>query len=192
MAIQFYYNDAGTWRKLSNMYYNVAGTFQELDTVYYNDDGTWREVFTNTAVSLDNVNAAGQRDTSSGIGIATGAYQLQSDGTAATRVNTNTTTDATTITEISDNWWTAKPQTGVGGDFEVRATQTGTSGGGTFTGTLDAWEDISVTREWELVDTCNNCDRINSRTLLIEIRDAADMIVQDSASIVLRTVLFGP
>lgn len=194
MPIEFHYNDAGTWRKLSEIHYfdDVIADWRELDAVWYNDAGVFRQVFTNKAVSLDNITANGTRNTSGGSGTATAAYQLQTDGTAATRTNTNSGTDATTVTGISDNWWTGKPETSVGTDFEARATETGSSGGGTFTGTLDTWEAITVLREWKLADTCNNCEREESRTLLIEIRDVLTMTVQASAVISLRTQLFGP
>ncbi len=193
MPIEFHYNDNGTWRKMNEMHYNDASTWRELDAIWYNDQGDWKQVFTNKAVSLTNWTATGSRNTTAaGVQTATGAYQVQADGTAAERVNTNSNTDSTTVTGILDNWWTGKPQAGVGNDYEVRATQTGSSSGGIFSGTLDTWEDISVTREWELTDSCNFCEANESRTLLIEIRDALTQTVQDSAVITLRTNLFGP
>ena len=194
MPIETHYNDNGVWRKMSEIHYydGSLGDWREISDAYYNDQGTCRQVFTNRAVSLDNKTVQSSRDTSGGSGTATAAYILTTDGRAREEVNQTQFTDSTITQDLSgDNWWTGKPQASVGDDFEVRATQTGGNAFGTFTGTLDTWEAITVDREWELTVTGAFTEITATRTLLIEIRDAATQTVRDSATITIRALLFG-
>lgn len=193
MPAEFYYNDSGVWRQMTEIHYNDSGTWRRLSEMHYNDSGTWRQVFDNDFVSLDPQAIASNRDTTSGGGTATAGYLLTTDGIAQQEVNTSFITDSTTISALAgNNWWTGKPQVGVGNSYEVRATQTATNGNGSLSGTLGAWLALSSLRQWTLTDTGINVDRIATRTILIEIRDTATMTVQDSASVNLTTTLVGP
>lgn len=195
MAVEFFYNDQGTWRKMTEMHYydGTLPNWRELSQVWYNDQGTWRQVFDNRTVSLNNYTVESSRDTSGGGGTATAAYILTTDGIAREEINQNDGTDTTITQDIAgDNWWTGKPDAGIGTSFEVRATLNGGNAFGTFTGTLNTWEAITVDREWSLVNTSGGITEINAnRSLLIEIRDAATQTVQASATITLRALLFG-
>lgn len=197
MATETYKHDGTDWQLITAIQYtDDTLTDRSLTEMWYNDDGTWLQVFdtiASNAVSLDDKNVTSTRDTASGSGTATSTYQLTSDGIAQQHNNINSSTDTTATTNLSgDNWWTGKPSVAIGDDYEVMATQTGTSGAGTFTGTLGAWTSLSTLQDWELVDTGNFVERISSRTLTIEIRDTATMTIQDTATVVVRTVLFGP
>lgn len=197
MAIETYYNDQGTWRKINKFYYydgNIA-SWRELADIYYNDNGTWRQVFTNLGVSLNNYTVESSRNTAGGGGAKTAfaGYTLTEDGRARETKNIGPNTDTTATTDIAnDNWWTGKPQAGVGADYECRATVQGTSSGGNVLGSFNVWLDMVVDNSWSISDSCVFCEETEFRNLLIEIRDKATQTVQASANIIIRTELFGP
>jgi len=81
--------------------------------------------------------------------------------------------------------------------YEVRATVVSSVDGGspvTFTGTVGTWETLGTARTWELttgyVDA--STDRAAIRILFFEIRETATGLVQDSATIDLRTFIDAP
>ena len=68
------------------------------------------------------------------------------------------------------------------GDYEIRATQTGSSGSATRTGTLNTWQALSSQRNWRITRAAPGTA---TWTLTIEIRDATSLVVLDSASYLL-------
>lgn len=103
-------------------------------------------------------------------------YELQSSGQARTYTNISG------YQNISGEWKIS----GTGSNYEVRATVSATSdSNGEFTGTLNTWQDLGTTREWQKTNS-SGAGGLQYTTLLIEIRDAATLVVLDSASIDLR------
>lgn len=100
------------------------------------------------------------------------SYSLTSAGAVQQSINGG---GATTI----ENWIT--PQSGMSG-YEGRVTATGS--GGTFTGTTGSWLNLGTTRTWEL--SHNVSGAFVSRSLTVEIRDAATLSVLTTATITLN------
>jgi hypothetical protein len=134
-------------------------------------------------VSLLNQNIAASRLIFNPPVTATAAYILTNDGKAQSFVNNpNGTIPPATDVNTTD-WWEAKPVTGIGSDYQVRATLQSSSGIGNLTGTLDTWTTITASLVWQLQVTSSVPAELNNRQLLIEIRDVSTQTVQDSAII---------
>ena len=197
MPAEFYYRNAGVWNKMTEIGYYQGATLRDLASVWYNNNGTWLQVFNKAAaaqVSLTNRAITGSRNTSGGSGTATAIYRLSTDGIAKEQKTATSNSDSLgPLTDLPGNdWWTAKPQAGIGSSYEVRATVASTSGTGTLTGTIGAWTTINPDQLWQLQDTGNNVERNSTRTLTIEIGLAGQSTAIASASITLNAFLFGP
>lgn len=181
-----YYNDSGTWRKLNQIYYNDSGTWRELREVYYNDNGTWRRVFTNEEIVITNRTATDSADTSGGPASATASYLLENDGQASLTIGG-------VLTDIDGEWYSQAPVAAFGSDYETRATVTFSNGNGSLSGSSTGnWIALNPGKQWDLSDSGDNVERIAIRDLFIEIRDGTTQEVLTSATITLRTFLFGP
>lgn len=73
----------------------------------------------------------------------------------------------------------------IGDDYDIRFTQTASSGGGTFTGTLNTWMQINADRVFTFSVSRNviGTSGVLTRTILVEIRRRSDNAVVVSASI---------
>ena len=158
-------NDAGTWRQLAGVYVNDAGTWREIQEVYVNDAGTWRSVFVNDLITIIDDEA---RSETSGVGSTTSTYRLTSTGIIQISAGSPSAT-------VDSGFWIT-PQTNMA-NFEVRATQLS---GTMTTGTLNAWQNLGTSRAWTLTRASVGT---SEASLLIEIRNAANSTVMDSATI---------
>jgi hypothetical protein len=82
------------------------------------------------------------------------------------------------------------------GDYQVRAIQTGASGGTLVGGTLNEWINLGPNIQWFLnvdaIDTgMNYITRTGSRTLAISIRRTSDLQILSSATIILNATARG-
>lgn len=75
-----------------------------------------------------------------------------------------------------------RPTTAASGTYSVRATQTGSTGIGTRSGTLNTWLALSVDRIWSIT---RNASGTATWTLTIEISDDGGSTVLDSGTVTL-------
>lgn len=80
------------------------------------------------------------------------------------------------------------PTSSAPGSYVIRATQTSSTGGGTFTGTLNTWQALSTSRTWEL---SKNNEGTFTRTLTIEISGDGGSTTLDSGSVTLTATYSG-
>lgn len=80
------------------------------------------------------------------------------------------------------SWWTAAPSTGIGNDYEIRATTV--SGSAINIGTLNTWQALSSNRTYGMLETTNG-NTTRSGVVLFEIRDTATSTVRDSYELTL-------
>ena len=120
-------------------------------------------------VSITNRNVSQTSVTT--LAVARAGYRLNSTGVVESRKNAAYVTLETWL------------NTGTNSQYQSRATQTGSSGSPTITGTLNTWATLSAAQEWSIVPPALNT--VASLTLLIEIRNASTLVVIDSATITL-------
>lgn len=97
------------------------------------------------------------------------------------------------ITATNDSglqWWGAGNTSGIGSSYDIRATLQ--SGLGVSSGTLNTWQRLSSNRGWSLTSGGNVSPGNYDTTLLIEIRDATTLVVEDSATVLLRNIVQDP
>ena len=80
------------------------------------------------------------------------------------------------------------PTSSAPGSYVIRATQTASSGSGTFTGTLNTWQALTFSRTWQVT---KNAEGSFSRTLTIEISDDGGSTILDSGSVQLIAIYSG-
>ena len=80
------------------------------------------------------------------------------------------------------------PTSSAPGSYVIRATQTASSGSGTFTGTLNTWQALTTSRTWQVT---KNAEGSFSRTLTIEISDDGGSTTLDSGSVQLIAIYSG-
>jgi hypothetical protein len=132
---------------------------------------------------LSSVNITEQTVSATGGGFdqagATVKYSLLSDGTARTLEIADFVYNDDAI---PGEWLVG----GVAADFSVRATASVFNMGpdGFFSGTLDTWESLSSTREWEVSVNTQNSQAEAVAYLLIEIAYTADLTTVISSAII--------
>lgn len=102
---------------------------------------------------------------------------FRTDGT----VDESTNAGTSQIDSATD--WVRPDPPGDSGDYDIRATQTGSSGPGSRTGTLNTWLSLSSQRTWTMTRVSGF--GTSTWTLNIEIRDANSLVVLDSGIYVL-------
>lgn len=80
------------------------------------------------------------------------------------------------------------PTSSAPGSYVIRATQTASTGFGTFTGTLNTWQALTSSRTWQVT---RNSEGSFSRTLTIEISDDGGSTTLDSGSVQLTAIYSG-
>lgn len=78
-------------------------------------------------------------------------------------------------------WWSASPETGIGSDYEIRASIVS---GTVSSGTTGSWLALSLQRSWNRLSGAEGV--FESVTLTIEIRDVATSTVQDTTTVTLN------
>jgi hypothetical protein len=165
-------NDAGTWRPIESVYVNDLGTWRRINAIYVNDLGTWRQVFSGEVVAISDITSFVDVATPSN---ATSFYSLNTDGTV-------TYADSNGTGTLLENWVT--PTSLAGAAYEARATKV--SGNNLTSGTLGTWLPISSNLQWTL--TRSSIGSLQT-VLTIEIRRASDLIVLDSATVTLHSLV---
>jgi hypothetical protein len=46
MATEFWYKEAGTWRKVKEAWYKESATWRKAKEIWFKESGTWRKIFT--------------------------------------------------------------------------------------------------------------------------------------------------
>lgn len=46
MATEFWYKEAGTWRKVKEAWYKESTTWRKAKEIWFKESGTWRKIFT--------------------------------------------------------------------------------------------------------------------------------------------------
>lgn len=83
---------------------------------------------------------------------------------------------------LDGRWWSAGSTTGIGNDYEIRATYS--SGDTINIGSAGTWLSLSATRTFGMLET-SNLSNTRSGSITIEIRDVATSTVQSSIVITL-------
>lgn len=131
-------------------------------------------------------------------GTATADVGFESDGEATLIQNQTPGTDSLTPAQDynTTDWWTAKPDVGIGASYEVRATLILPILDGNltfFTGVLDTWIDLNTSPRWRLTDSGTNVTQaFAERRFTIEIRNAGGPGVLATSTVELGTNLFDP
>lgn len=193
MAIEFYKFDGTSFQLMTEIAYQDGAMLRNITEVHYKDVNTWRQVFATTVpieVSLADFTISSIRNTSLGSGTVTAGYVLETDGTAVRRVNNGLNSDTLIDSDLpGDNWWTGKPDVGIGTSYQVMATVTATNGIGSLSGTIGAWTTITSEQSWLLTNTGNNVSEVATRDIFVQIRDVATSTVQDTATTALDGTL---
>lgn len=151
----------------------------------------------NPNISLVGQSFSSTRNTALGLGTATSAVIFNSDGEALERANDNVNTDATSDTDYNaTDWWTNKPFTNIGDDFDIEVTITSALSGGTgsaaFSGPTGSQLSLSTTRIFQLTDEGNNVNTIGDPAtieLQVELIDANTGITQATQTFTLTAPL---
>lgn len=109
------------------------------------------------------------------------------------RYNTDgsVTVDKGNVGSYTNIGWASPTSTGIGSDYEIKATKTSGNSFSTPTGpTLGTWHSLSSSRQWTLSVGPNNYPEIKDCTLSIQIRDSATSTVQDTATITMYVESF--
>lgn len=163
----------GSWRTITAPAVRVGGTWRTVTAGWVRVGGTWRQFFGGGGGGGPTVSISNATVNDVGVNNPAGAgYSLVNTGAIQTRVNF--------VASGAGNWIT--PQTGMSG-YDARATVTG-GGGGSLSGTVGSWVNLASSQTWELSSAVSGA--LVSRTLLIEIRDAATLSVLTTATITLN------
>lgn len=171
MATEFWYNDAGTFRKMKEVWYNDAGTWRKAKEVWYNDAGTWRKVFVGATPFLVSRTVSTQGDAVNSA-TANSGITLASNG--ALIITSRRILDGLTFggnTEIVGQWLTSTGS-GLGSDYEAFvAVNSGTLD----SGTTGAWLSLSTDRLWYVyVSRFGNGTTVQEANISITIRASAN------------------
>lgn len=160
MAAERWVNDSGTARRITQRWVNDNGVARQIMERWVNDNGVARCVYQAVTVSLSNttVNRAD--------GGSPAEFYLQNDGNIMQRVGSS-------LTDIGD-WINNASHVS---EYEVRATVTSGSVGGSATG---SWLSLASTQSWSRGAALSS---IQTAVLLIEIRRASDATVVASATV---------
>lgn len=132
MSAELWVNDNGTARQIIEIWVNDNGTARRIHEIWVNDSGTARLVFAGAEIQefrpVGAVTASG-----------TSTFTLFANGTR---------TSITSPAEGPGQVW-IDPQVGMS-QFEVRATETGRTGSGSYVGTLNTFQSLASNRSWSV------------------------------------------
>lgn len=143
MGKDVHLNIAGVWKTIDACNVNIGGVWKDVDVVWVNIAGTWKEAWRGTVYNLDGqpielADAPGP--------ILTGV-RINTDGTVDQHTDDNTTDHYVQIDSATD--WII-PNGAATSSYWVRATEVAQTGGGTLTGTLATWLQLTGNREWSI------------------------------------------
>ncbi len=195
MPAETYKHDGTDWQLITAIQYTDSiPTDRDLTEMWYNDAGTWQQVYDSigvNTVSLTDTNIGSTRNTSGSSGTVTAGYKLTTDGYAQRIKNLNSGNDTIATTDLpNDDWWTGKPETGIGDLYEVRATEVSFSGSGTKTGALATWTPLTSDQSWDVVDSGINLNRSTTWELTIEIGLVGTSTALFSSTVTITGLLF--
>lgn len=149
-----------------------AGSFVDVGFVKAMEAGVWVQVWPLIGVLVDrSVLASGSTS-----GTSTARYYVDSDGYIYTK-------QGTAAIVQQEQWLLA----GANSDYEVRFTQTGSTGSGSLNGSLSTWLGLGTDRE---INTTTTLGNTYETTVTVEIREVASGTVLGSADITLTSDWF--
>lgn len=128
---EFWYRDAGTWRKAKELYYKDAGAWLKCKELWYRDAGTWRKVFSGFTLTGSNFSSSTTTTVSPQV-------RFQTDGSLLRKMSDNS------YTTLS---WGTPYTSGIGANYWIKVHQVS---GSAVTGTLDAVLALSAEQVWTM------------------------------------------